>query len=371
MSGALILGVDVFSKGGTERYTRYQFSALKANDQVEDVSLFSLSPPKNGNQFEDSINVAYVGSGLSIMSKLCYTWNALRFVRKHHVSLIISTHLQLSVIAYLAKLLFGTRYTTNVYGLEVWGDLKFRDRIGLLNSDHIIGDCRFVLNYIQSNFKFNGETLLLYDPVDMNRFKPLPVSDEIVSRYGIPHNAMIVMTVGRLERNKGHRVMIESLTRLPNSVVYVVVGGGFMDEELHELARTNGVAGRVIFTGRIPEADIVPVYNAADVVLLLSNFGRGEGEGLPLGLIEGSACAKPIICGNEDGSAEAYDTETPNGYLVSPTDVAAVTSALTDYLHSPELRKQHGEAGRRYVERNFNFIDFRSKLCEMAAKYLH
>ena len=69
-------------------------------------------------------------------------------------------------------------------------------------------------------------------------------------------------------------------------------------------------------------------------------------------------------------SAEAYNPETPNGYLVSPTDVAAVVKALTDYLHSPELRKQHGEVGRSYVERNFNFLGFRSKLGERVTKYL-
>jgi glycosyltransferase involved in cell wall biosynthesis len=369
MSGMLILGTDVFSKGGIQRYTRYQFAALQATQSAR-VDLFSLYPPKRGNQFEERIDVAYVANGLSAMSKLRYAWNVLQFVRKHRVSLIISTHLQLSIIAYVAKLLFSTRYATNIYGIEVWGDLKFRDRLGLLKSDHLIGDCRFVLNYIQKNFELRGDTLLLYDPVDMDRFKPVPASEEVARRYGIPRDAMIVMTVGRLERNKGHRVMIETLARLPDNVVYVAVGGGFMDEELREWARAKGVADRVIFTGRIPEDDLVSVYNLADVVLLLSNFGRGEGEGLPLGLIEGSACAKPIICGNEDGSAEAYDAETPNGYLVSPTDVAAVARALTDYLHSPELRKQHGEAGRRYVERNFNFLGFRSKLGEMAAKYL-
>lgn len=352
-----------------ERYTRYQFKALQGCLGADRVSMFSLSPPKSGNNFEEKIDAAYVGGGLSLWSKLCYAWNVLRYVRRQRVSLIISTHLQLSVIAFVAKLLFGTRYVTNIYGLEVWGDLKPRDRLGLLKSDHLIGDCRFVLEFTRRTFAFSGNMLLLYDAVDIDRFKPVPVSDEFAARYPIPRNAMLVMTVGRLERNKGHKVMIEALSRLPGDVTYVVVGGGFMDAELRELARSKGVADRVVFTGRISEEDLVPMYNLADVILLLSTFGRGEGEGLPLGLIEGSACAKPIICGNQDGSAEAYNADDPNGYMVSPTDVTAVVDALTEYRRSPSLRKQHGEAGRRYVERNLNFSSFREKLCELAVGY--
>ena len=178
MSGVLILGDDIFSKSGIGRYLRYQFAAMKASKPSQ-ASLFSLYPPLSGNQFEERVDVAYVGNGSSLMSKLLYAWNVLQFVRKNRVSLIISGHLQLSFIAYIAKLLFGIRYATNVYGIEVWGDLKFRDQLGLLNSDQIIGDCQFVLNYIQKNFKYRKKILLLYDPVDTARFKPAPASEAV------------------------------------------------------------------------------------------------------------------------------------------------------------------------------------------------
>lgn len=369
MSKVLILGTDVFSKGGIQRYTRYQFAALNSSEKFH-VGLFSLYPPKHDNQFEENIEVTYVGAGKSLVSKLRYGWHALKYVRKHKVSLIISTHVQLSIIAYFAKRLFGTKYVTNVYGIEVWGNLKFRDRLGLSGSDQVIGDCQFVLRYIKKYLNFSGESALLYDPVDVDRFKPLSVSDEFASRYGIPREAFIVMTVGRLERNKGHRVMIKALAQLPENVFYIIVGGGFMNQELSDWARVNGVSHRVVFTGRVAEVDLVSIYNLANVVLLLSTFGSGEGEGLPLGLIEGSACGKPIICGNEDGSAEAYDQANPNGFLLSPTDVTAVAESIIEYLNSPKLLKVHGASGRYYVEKNFNLTAFNSKLCKIATRYV-
>lgn len=362
MSRVLIIGDDVFSKGGISRYTRYQLMALKESEGIKEVFLFSLYPEKPDNKFEEDIDVAYIGTGRSMLSKLRYMWNVLRFIQKKKITLVISTHLQLSIIAYIAKLLFGTRYSTNVYGLEVWGDLKSRDKIGLLKSDHIIGDCNFILNYVKNNFEYSGNTLLLHDPVDINRFKPFAASSELASRYGIPRDGIVVMTVGRLERNKGHKVMIEALSRLPADVHYVVVGGGFMDKELRALAHSCGVKERVTFTGRVPEEELVAIYNLADIILLLSTFGHGEGEGLPLGLIEGSACGKPIVCGNQDGSAEAYNPIDPNGYLISPVDVSAVVNAISDYHSQPELLEKHGMAGRHYVEQNFNYTGFRDNL---------
>ncbi len=60
-------------------------------------------------------------------------------------------------IAFIAKKRFGVTYMTNVYGLEIWSGLKKRDVIGLVKSDKLIGDCEFILNYIESNFEYNRD----------------------------------------------------------------------------------------------------------------------------------------------------------------------------------------------------------------------
>lgn len=364
MSRVLILGDDVFSKGGISRYTRYQLLALKNCPSVEAVFLFSLYPDRPENKFEEEIDVAYIGSGASFTSKLKYLFAVLRFVKKNKINFIVSIHLQLSIVALVAKFLFGVRYSTNIYGLEVWGRLRTRDKLGFLSSDSLIGDCNFILDYVKRNFDYQADMVLMHDPVNVERFRPISVMPNFAENYAIPADALIVMTVGRLERNKGHKIMIEALPHLPDNVCYVAVGGGFMEKDLKDLAKKYNVSNRVVFTGRVPEDDLVPLYNLADVILLLSTFGAGEGEGLPLGLIEGSACSKAIICGDQDGSAEAYNRDDPNGYLISPVDVGAVVDIINRYLAEPELLEKHGAAGRKYVLENFNFEDFQQKMCK-------
>jgi phosphatidylinositol alpha-1,6-mannosyltransferase len=363
----LILGTDVFSKGGIQRYTRYQFRAIGECCGFDKVGLYSLMPPRQGNEFEVPIDVDYSGQGLSLVSKIKYTFSVLSRVSKSRSTVLLITHVQFAVIGLIAKWLFGTRYILNVYGLEVWDLRRLKDMLGLRRADAVIGDCNFVINYIRNKYNYSGNTLLLYDPVDMSVFCPSLKDESLFNKYGIPSTAFLLMTVGRLERNKGHRTIINALVTLPSDICYVIVGGGFMREELLELARSLGVSDRVVFTGRVPEDDIVGLYNIADVVILISNFGPGEGEGLPLGLIEGAACSKPIICGNEDGSVEAID-RGQNGFLVGPKNTQEVGNAIMEYYNDRTKMETHGASGLDYVRKNFDYILFKSKLCGMLSK---
>lgn len=224
----LILASDFFSKGGIQRYTRYQYKALVGAYGSGNIFVFSLAPKQSENIFEENIEIEYIGNGSNIKSKIKYTLKVLSFIKKNKIDIVISTHVQLSIIGYLAKKLL-INYYTNVYGLEIWSGLKYRDKIGLLNSDKLIGDCNFILEYIKKEFTYaSNQFYLLYDPVDMNIFKPLKKNINILDKYNIPHSKFILSTIGRLERNKGHKLIIESLTKLDKNIIYVIVGGGFM-----------------------------------------------------------------------------------------------------------------------------------------------
>src|SRR5437867_13389929 len=123
----LLLGTDVFSKGGIQRYTRYQHRALVELLGEDNVFLFSLAGRDEENSWEEEIRVAYVGNGLSLPSKIRYVIRALSFIKNNNIRLVISTHVQLAIIGYLARLICGAMYFTNVYGLEIWSGLKRKD----------------------------------------------------------------------------------------------------------------------------------------------------------------------------------------------------------------------------------------------------
>ncbi len=357
----LILATDIFFKGGIQRYTRYQYKALRELYGDENVFIFSLSPEEKENSFEEEIgNIAYIGNGLGTKSKINYTYEVLKFIKNNKIGLIISTHTQLSIIAYLAKKLFNVRYFTNVYGLEIWSGLTYKDKIGLLNSDKLIGDCKFILKYIKKEFNYaQDKQSLLYDPVDINKFKPLPKNLKLMDKYNIPKEKFIISTIGRLERNKGHKIIIESLPKIDENIIYVIVGGGFMREKLETLVNKLHLNDRVIFTGRVPEDELVDFYNIADIVALLSVFGDKEGEGLPLGLIEAMGCEKPIIAGNQDGSAEAVSDKNPNGFVIDPTSEDQFVEKINILYRDKNLQKIFAHNGLENIKNDFSFSKFK------------
>lgn len=358
----LILGTDVFSKGGIQRYTRYQYSALRESYGCNEVFLFSLSPQENLNRFESPIDVSYVGTGIGLASKIRYVLTALRFVKKNQIDVIICTHVNLSVIGFLARSIFGLKYYVNVYGLEIWSGLKKSSRFGLHKADGVIGDCNFILSYIREKVDYVGMTSLLYDPVDTEKFRPLECDEGTRRKFGIKDDSFVLMTVGRLERNKGHELVIRSLPNLPPEVIYVIVGGGKYEDQYRKVAEEEGVTERVIFLGRVSDEEIVQAYSSANIVVLLSVFSENEGEGLPLGLIEASACGKPIVCGNQDGSAEAIYMERVNGVSIDPTNQSDFIAAIETYIRDKQLEVEHGEAGRQFVENKLDYHNFKESL---------
>lgn len=364
----LFLGTDVFAKGGIPRYSIYQIKALKEIIGSQNVFVFSLAGRNPSNAFEERVNADYVEGGITFINKLRFTIKALRFIKQKKIELVIANHIQLSFISFLAKKLYGVKTITNVYGIEVWTNLKKRDVLGLKNSDLIIGDCNFVLKYIKNHFGISDSRLkLLYDPVDTERFKPASKNEKLFQKYSIPNDKFIIMTVGRLERNKGFELVIKSLPNLPKEIIYVIVGDGAQRDYLRNLVKGFKLEGRVFFTLRVPEEDLVPLYNLCDVFVLVSSFGPGEGEGLPLGLIEASACGKPIIGGNQDGSVDAID-EGINGYLIAPGDSEAMQQKVIKLFTDENLRFGMGEAGRNKVLQEFEFGHFTITLSKILAK---
>ena len=356
----LLLTIDFFSKGGIQRYSRYQYKALVDLYGEENIFVFSLSPKKGENYFEENIPIHYIGSGVNFKSKILYILNVIRVIKKYKIDIIINTHVKLSIISYIAKYFTKIRYFTNVYGLEIWSGLSTKDKLGLLKSDKLIGDCNFILEYINKNFEYKDSKLkLLYDPVDINLFRKNSKKLALMQKYNIPLDTFIIGTIGRLERNKGHEVIIKSLTTLDENITYVIVGGGFMMDNLKKLVNDLNLNDRVFFTGRVTDKELIDFYNITDIIVLLSVMENGEGEGLPLGLIEASSCEVPILAGDEDGSYETISNKYPNGFRINPREIKEIAKKIQFYMDNPEIKKEHGKNGRKFVIEEFKYSKFK------------
>jgi len=355
----LYLATDVFSTGGVQRYARYQISALRSIDWLGKIVVFSLWPKRPGDLFEENFKVDYEGKGAKFFSKIVFSLEVILSAVKEKPDLIWLNHVSFTPLAMLIQKLTGAPYSVNVYGLEIWSGMRGRELRGLKKAKAILGDSKFILKYIKDNFNISEEKMfLLYDCVDMKKFSLQAVPQEIYDKYGIDKNKKIISVVGRLVYDKGQATMIRFLKFLPEEIILLIVGAGPRIEEWKNLAKSEGVEKRVIFTGRAPEDDLIYLYNVPDLTMHLSEFKKNEGGALPLVLIEAGACEKPIMASNEDGACEAVK-DGFNGFVVPARDKEVIVSKIKNLFSNPSLLKQMGKNGRQYVKENFSYEIFK------------
>ena len=159
---------------------------------------------------------------------------------------------------------------------------------------------------------------------------------------GLDPRQPIVLTVGRLAVQKGHRYLIEAVPELASrfpDVAVVIIGKGPLDERLRGQAAGLGVADRVRLAGFRPDARML--LDAADVFVLPSRQ-----EGMPLAAIEAMEAGLPVVATRVIGTAEVVvDGET--GILVPPEDPPALAAAIGRLLDDPARSARFGKAGRR------------------------
>jgi glycosyltransferase involved in cell wall biosynthesis len=159
---------------------------------------------------------------------------------------------------------------------------------------------------------------------------------------GLGPDQPVVLNVGRLMRQKGQDVLVESMPRLvadfPDLAV-VVIGGGTLRDRLAGQAADLGVAGHLHLAGHRTDARML--LDAADVFALPSRQ-----EGLPLAALEAMDVGLPVVGTDVVGTAEVVvDGET--GRLVPRQDARTLGGALAELLADPQLRARYGAAGRR------------------------
>jgi glycosyltransferase involved in cell wall biosynthesis len=166
-----------------------------------------------------------------------------------------------------------------------------------------------------------------------------------------PERDLRLLTVGRLEREKGHSLLLEAISLLRKRLVPVrleVVGDGSRLESLRRQAAALGISDRISFAGAVGQDRIRDHYGAADAFCLPS-----LGEGIPVVLMEAMACGLPVIATNMMGIPELVE-DGVTGLLVTPGRPEDLAVAVERLARDRGLGRRFGEAGRRRVMEEFN-----------------
>jgi L-malate glycosyltransferase len=198
--------------------------------------------------------------------------------------------------------------------------------------------------------------------VDIARFQKTSTTSRLRNELGLPATAPIVGVLARLAPCKGLEVFLDAARivadRFPE-VRFLVVGdqevfaedgvrvGGSYRQTLERHAERLGLGGRIILTNFRLD---VPEILAELTVSVLPSI---KGEGLPNSVLESMAAGLPVVATNSGGTLEAVE-DGRTGFLVPPSDAAALAQAISTLLEDPSLRSRLGAAGKRRVVERFS-----------------
>src|SRR5262249_17681185 len=164
--------------------------------------------------------------------------------------------------------------------------------------------------------------------VDTSRFAPRPPDEAARAALGWLGRT-VVLTVARLQRRKGHDVMIDAVALLRGqfpTLLYAIVGDGEERAALEHRVQQAGLGEHVRFHGAIDDAQLLQAYQQCDLFALPNRTVDGDFEGFGMVLLEAQACGRAVLAGNSGGTDEAVRAGA-TGVMVDCAAPAAVASA--------------------------------------------
>jgi glycosyltransferase involved in cell wall biosynthesis len=186
------------------------------------------------------------------------------------------------------------------------------------------------------------------DLIPLGIERPPPGMAPARADLGLPADAFVLVTVGRLVARKQTTQLVAAMAKsgIPNAHL-LIVGSGPDEAAIREAAARHDVSGRVHHLGLLGEAEKYRAIASADVFASTSQH-----EGFGLVFLEAMAMGLPVVCYDHGGQTDYLATGV-TGHVLHLDDVDAFAAALRDLAGSRERRLQYGEFNRRRVEEYF------------------
>ncbi len=188
----------------------------------------------------------------------------------------------------------------------------------------LVADAKTVANDIKALAGINVDETIL-NGIDITRYS---AGNKMRAResLGLPMCDYLIGCAARLAPGKGHKALIETMARLPDSVQLVLAGQGELNDELRALSHRLKIDHRIHWLGQCE--DMPSFYQAIDSFCLFS-----EREGLPLSVMEALASFTPVVSTNVGGIPEVVTSDI--GMTLEPTNTRSLHSALLHSLRTP------------------------------------
>ena len=243
------------------------------------------------------------------------------------------------------------------HGTTTEGSLRYRVSRGLESlalhwADQVTTICEGLRGDIAARGVSPDKITVIPNAVDATTFSfGVPPDEALRQRLGL-QGATVLGFAGSFYGYEGIGLLLDAAQRmLPRhpELRVLLVGGGPQDEALKAQAAALGLGGRVIFTGRVPHAEVQRYYELIDVLAYPRLPIRLTELVTPLKPLEAMAQGRLFVASDVGGHRELVrDGQT--GYLFKAGDVGALVSKLEEVLAQKAQWQRIREQARRFVE---------------------
>ena len=232
-------------------------------------------------------------------------------------------------------------------------------------SDALIAVSRYTVNELVELYGINEKKIhVIYNGVDVEKFKPRPNKEELRREFGLEEDKRIVLFVGRLYHRKGLEILLNSIPPVLKEfrkVKFVISGTGFKQKELslRKLAKELEIEEEVTFLGYVPDEKLPRLYSASDIFVLPATY-----ENFPFAILEAQSTGLPVISTKVGGIPE-FLVDNKNGFIIDPGNSNQLTQKLLMLLQDPKLAKNMGNKGRKLIEEKLDWHLITSQVIDL------
>jgi glycosyltransferase involved in cell wall biosynthesis len=362
------IGVDATTWSNRRGYGRFTRALITAAVELDQRNHYTLFVDHESGEFPlpSGVEVCRIAgkmptitaAGADSRRSLSDMWAVARAVRRAQVDLIyfptdysyvpfymnvpriVTIHDAISEL--FPELVFPTLRSKMFY--------RAKERMGIRQARLLITVSEYSRRQLMKKLKIPPARLRVVSEAADSIFRPLerPTESEAFARRGVPVGVKCLVYVGGFSPHKNLFMLLEVVRELLNRDAFqdlrlVLVGDYTGDsffscyKQLAERVARDRLEGRVLFTGRLEDEDLVVLLNRADALILPSFC---EGFGLPG--VEAAACGTPVVATTESPLPELLGE---GAIAVEPGDRMGWLGALERVLTDKALRVRMREAG--------------------------
>lgn len=348
----------VQSAGGVERYIN-MFLKNMDSSKYDNILVCSLDyDKKKYENFVYALEYVDMKREINLKSDLSAIVHIRKIIKKYNPDIVYLHSSKAGAIGRIANLGLKNRSLYNPHGWAFNMNCGFiKKKIYLYIEKLLAPLCTFIIAIsdfekdcaIENKVCKVDKIKVIYNGIDINEYEEKKKRFTLTrEELGIPEDAYVIGTVGRLTEQKAPDTFIKAAKKIKDKypkAFFIMVGDGELKGKVKEIINGSNLENSVLITGWVDEP--MKYIELFDQAMLLSRW-----EGFGLVLPEYMIAGKPIIATDVDGIPNLINND--NGILVKMDAVNEIAVASETIINDSEKCEFMIKKAEEVVRNKFN-----------------